>query len=247
VSSYDHLSELVNELAGSREDILGLVLSGSRARGTATDDSDWDCYVILVEGSNIDAEVSALMDPSLDVCVMPLPAFRTYARPGTDHAWDAYACPVDVVVDRLGGEIGAIAAGKEYLPDDTAQAITRDALDAYINAAVRSAKSLRGGRTTSASLDAAEGIGPAVKTLFGIGGRVGPYNRYLGWELVQHPLDADPLPLDLERLLGDVLSADASAAAGLFAIVEARARDHGFGAVVDAWDAKALDAVRNPS
>jgi hypothetical protein len=60
-----------------------------------------------------------------------------------------------------------------------------------VNGAYRSAKNHRDGRTDEAHLDAAESLPHLLTALFALHRRVRPYNKYLGWELRQHPL-ADP-------------------------------------------------------
>jgi len=104
----------------------------------------------------------------------------------------------------------------------------RDALDAYVNSTYRS---LRYGTR----LDAVESLAPALRAIFGLAGRIRPFNKYLEWELRHHPLegwDADALL----RLVDGVADADRSAGHELFQQVEAAARASGFGAVLDAWE-----------
>ena len=64
-----------------------------------------------------------------------------------------------------------------------------------------------------------------LDTVFAFGGRVRPYNKYLPWELREHPLPRWPadvlLPL-VERLL----NGDPGAAREAFALVEAACDNH---------------------
>jgi hypothetical protein len=136
----------------------GVVLSGSRLRGLGRLESDWDRYVIVVPDLD-DGELPDTSDPSIDATIMTLEEFRTYAAPGTPQTLDAYAfADVNVAHDRLRGEIGALAAAKEFLPDPVAERVARHVLDAYINSAVRRAKCERAGQPEAARLHAAESI-----------------------------------------------------------------------------------------
>jgi hypothetical protein len=75
-------------------------------------------------------------------------------------------------------------------------------------------------------LRGAEAIPHALRTIFALEDRVRPYNKYLDWELREHPLEgwkADQLLPLLER----VVSGEAEAQHRLFNLIERRhvARD----------------------
>ena len=227
--------------------VVGLVLSGSRGRGEGRPESDWDCYVIAGRGLH-ESELSEVLDPSVDASIMTLEDFRMYANPGTVEEWDAYAfAHARIVHDRLDGEIGRIAAAKEFLPSLYAEDQARRALDAYLNSAVRRAKCERDGEHAGAVLDAAESIAWAMETLFAIEGRVRPFNRYLAWELERHPLVGPPTRLELPPLMTAVASGAAAPSAALFGVIEARAREAGLGDVLEQWDERALARARSGS
>jgi len=61
---------------------------------------------------------------------------------------------------------------------------------------------------------------------------VRPYNKWLCWELEQHPLTWNDLPR-LERIVATGGLADQQA---LFRDAEALARKRGLGAVIDGWE-----------
>jgi hypothetical protein len=238
MSSWDLLAAWANREPG----VVGLILSGSRGRGLGGPVSDWDCYLIVTP--SFEERQLPGIDDAIDLVVLSLEEFQTYATPGTPFAWNAYAfAHVEIVLDRLDGAIGAIAASKEFIADPAAELIARDYLDAYINSAVRAAKCRDAGDANAAALDAVEAIGPAITTIFAVDHRVRPYNRYLRWELDTHPLRTVAGGNLVTAVLGAV-SGDARSTAVLFALVEAVARDAGLGDVVDAWDETALAAVR---
>ncbi len=82
--------------------------------------------------------------------------------------------------------------------------IEHDRLDGFLNLAFRALKSDRDGRSRERRLDAAESVPWLLDVIFTFAGRVRPYNKYLSWELREHPVAGWPaetlLPL-LDRLL----------------------------------------------
>ena len=57
-----------------------------------------------------------------------------------------------------------------------------------MNFAYRALKSHRDGRPLEARLDAAESLAWLLHVVFTLAGRLRPYNKYLPWELREHPL-----------------------------------------------------------
>jgi hypothetical protein len=215
--------------------VVGLILSGSRARaGMATDHSDYDVYVVTDGGPAWTGTHSR----DLDAEVIPLDEFGGYALPGHPHEWNRYSFAwASVLLDRRNGEITRLADAKGTLRPGEGRRLAAGALDAYVNGAYRSAKNHRDGRLDEAHLDAAESLPHLLTTVFALHGRVRPYNKYLGWELRQHPLadpvwDADRLLSRLRRVLAD---GDPRTQRDLFGDLAAAARAAGLGHVLDAW------------
>ncbi|WP_148613148.1 hypothetical protein [Nocardioides rubriscoriae] len=63
-----------------------------------------------------------------------------------------------------------------------------DRLDGFVNFAYRALNSDRDGRPLERRLDSAEAVAWLLDTVFVMEGRVRPYNKYLAWELHEHPL-----------------------------------------------------------
>src|SRR5205823_12593929 len=82
---------------------------------------------------------------------------------------------------------------------------------------------------------AVEAIPYAVRTLFALGDRVRPYNKYLEWELRHHPLDGWAAD-ELLPLIDRVLAGEPTAQHELFNRIEPQARRAGFGDVIDSWE-----------
>lgn len=242
--TFDEFTDFVARASAS-PDVVGLVLSGSRARqGMATARSDHDVYVITADGHTATSPASppavgeGLRSPALDVMPLSLSAFRSHGLPGGAHAWDRYSfAHCTVLLDRLDGTITQLVEEKAALEGLEAHRLARSELDAYINSLYRSLKSHRDGRPAAAHLDAAESVPYLLTVVFALHQRVRPYNKYLLWELQTHPLGAPPWAADvlvpqIRRILAD---GDPGTQRALFATAERAARRAGHGSVLDSW------------
>jgi predicted nucleotidyltransferase len=200
--------------------VLGVVLTGSRARGLQTARSDYDVTVVVASrpsrrrGAELDlveCTVEALADTSVE-----------WARYGYRGA--------KVLLDRLDGRIATLVERQATLTPAEATSRARAALDAYVNQLYRCAKSRRDGQADAARLDEMESVPWLLETVFALHGRLRPYNKYLRWELDTYPLpdgwNAALAPADLP-----------TAPFRLFAEVEALARGCGHADVLDGWGA----------
>jgi hypothetical protein len=215
-------------VARSREEVLGLYLFGSRGRSYMVDEhSDWDVCVVLGDAQARDAfdrEFPYGHGAPVEVVTATLDGLRGNL---SEHGRYA-AAHADVVLDKTGGELTRVVAEQESLPSGSRDSIVRDALDAYINQTYRS---LRYGTR----LDAVEAIPHVLRTIFALGNRVRPYNKYLEWELRHHPLEGWSAD-ELLPLLARVLTGEPEAQHELFKRIEEPARHEGFGGVVDGWE-----------
>ena len=114
--------------------------------------------------------------------------------------------------DETGGRVTE-AVRRQATVDDAEQRwilVDQDRLDGYVNFAYRSLKNARDGRPLEARLDAAESVPWLLDVVFTLAGRLRPYNKYLPWELREHPLacpewSAEAFLPEIERMLaGDV-------------------------------------------
>jgi hypothetical protein len=230
--------EALVQRARQDDDVVGLVLGGSRGKGAHVDErSDYDVYVVLRDEQAVArwaGEFPTRHGDPVEVLPMSLASFREHGAPGSATAWNAYTfAHVEPLVDKLGGEIAALAAAKAVVDPATAAA----PLDDYVNSYYRSAKNARLGLVVEAHLDAAESVSPFLAFLFAAFGRVRPFNKWLRWELERHPLEppwtADELLPRLERIVATGSIAHQQA---LFRDAERLARSRGLGAVVDGWE-----------
>ncbi|GAA1897500.1 hypothetical protein [Asanoa iriomotensis] len=207
-------------------DVVGLILSGSQARGTAGAFSDHDVIAVVRAGGGHPAS------GSLDLAVLTVDELADVS-----DRWQRYAYRGAVVLlDRLDGRIAALVAAQASLSPSEVDAFVREYLDGYVNFVYRAAKSRRDGHDDLARLEEIEAASWFLWTLFALYGRVRPYNKYLRWELSRYPL---PSPWTADRLV--VAMADRPSS--LFPDLEVVARAGGFGDVLDAWPN--LDLIRS--
>jgi predicted nucleotidyltransferase len=231
--------------------IVGVVLTGSAARGMANEHSDVDVYVVLVDGAEPrEAEKSRFLD-ELPVMLKELETPEVFGTEGWWNRWSfAWA---QVLRDGSGGRVTAAVRRQATLDEhEQRNILTRcDRLDGWLNFAYRAAKSTRDGRPREARFDAAESVPWLLDVIFTLSGRVRPYNKYLPWELRAHPLavhewSADRLLPQLEAMLdGDVGTLRTA-----YPVVEREARTWDaahdttvLGDIIDGWGTE-LDLLR---
>ncbi len=236
--TYDELVEIARE----DDDIIGLVLTGSRGRGFAvTNDSDWDVRLV-VRDEVVDeyrARLATSHGAAVNVVIFSLGEFEQVGEVGTESAWDRYSyVRAEVVIDNNGGRIAELVRAKSTLPADAARLLAAEYLDDYVNSYYRAAKNRRSGLEVEANLDAAESIPPLLSFLFAVHERVRPFNRFLLWELETHPLPCDSWTADslLPRLRAILANGDIGEQQRLFRDIEALARSNGFGDVIEGWE-----------
>lgn len=233
--------ELMALLAGVGQDpnVAGLVLTGSAAReGMATPRSDLDVYVVL---HRADPARSSARSPAMDLPICTLDDLRTVPaplNPDPDGWWERYAfAHTQILLDRTDGELRRLVAGWGTLSGAESKRVLETHLDGYLNYVYRSLKSLRDGRRFEARLDAVESLPWLLAVVFAFERRIRPYNKYLAWELRNHPLDraewqASTLLPQIETILE---TADTEAQRAVLRTVEEAAREVGLGGIVDGW------------
>ena len=202
--------------------VLGVVLTGSHARGMATSHSDVDVTVVVAGEEARWRHVTRTAELDQVECTVA-------ALADTSDRWQRYAYRgARVLLDRLGGRIAELVARQATPTAEEAAGQAAEALDGYVNLLYRAVKSRRDGRPAAARLDELESLPWLLETVFALHGRLRPYNKYLRWELDTHPLPGGWTgALDPERLPDRALR--------LFPEVEALARTAGHGAALDSW------------
>ncbi|MBU2524089.1 hypothetical protein KKG71_02760 [Patescibacteria group bacterium] len=230
------------ETAKTDPNIIGFFLGGSRGKGFENELSDYD-PLMIVNDEMIDAYKKKYEDmkfEDIDLSVISLSNFKTYAEWGSSEEWDRYDFShVQVQVDK-NGEIQKIVNEKGVIPDDKRDNFVRWSIDSYINHVFRSVKCIRNKNKTGARLAAYESIPNFLNVIFALEGRIKPFNDYLEKELEQFPLKKLPIKrVDLlEKILAIINSADLSTQQNLLKMVEDVSRKEGFGQTFDDWEGK---------
>jgi hypothetical protein len=210
-------------LARARADdnVLGLVVHGSRGRGVhVTERSDLD--VILVVRELRGEYPSAHGDPVEVAEVTSIERLPDWMLPAVTWA--------EPVLDKTGEVSRQLARATTVDP-----ATAGEPLDGYVNSYYRSAKNARVGLELASLLDAQESLPWFLQFVFNVHGRIRPYNKWLEWELREHPLPAS-CTVQLSRLEHIARTGDIAAQQALFRDAERIARDAGLGAVIDGWE-----------
>lgn len=220
------------ERATADDNVVGLLLVGSRAADAyVTERSDVDVYIVC---SRSDPRWRTPHGDPVEVWPMDLDEFRRHALPGSPDEWNRPAfLEARVVLDKLNGDIAALAERKRRLDRTEQELLASSSLDAYINSTYRSLKSLEAGRALEGQLDALESVSPLLTSAFAMEGRVRPFNKWLRHEIEVRPLRWPGLPEAVERLAD---GADVTGIRSVFRSVEERAREAGIGAVIDGWE-----------
>lgn len=207
--------------AAHGDDLLGIVLSGSAARGCATERSDLDVVVVLTDEAA--AGRSTAKSSEVDEIVDSWSELTTVAPFGSEHWWYRWSYAwAPVLLDRTDGALARAVERQATLPPEEADAvlIEHDRLDGWLNFAYRTLKNHRDGRDLETRLDAAESVPWLLDVVFALAGRVRPYNKYLPWELRTHPVDGWPAE-DLLGLVRRALDGDPGAVRETFGRVRA--------------------------
>jgi hypothetical protein len=232
--------ELV-EIARDDDVIVGLVLTGSRGRDYVVHEkSDWDVRLVVADDV-VDEYRRRYATPHgspVEIVVLGLSEFEEAGAIGGSSAWDRYSyVDADVVLDDGSGTISRLVCEKSSLPQDVARALAAERLDDYVNSFYRAAKNGRDALEEEASLDAAESIPPLLDFLFAVHDRVRPFNRFLRYELERRPLPDLAFTADeLTARLAAIRTGDLAEQRSMFRDVEAIARTHGHGDVIDGWE-----------
>jgi predicted nucleotidyltransferase len=234
----DRLRELL-AYAEREPGVLGVFLIGSQARdGFADESSDYDVGVVVADDAiaAFDAQWPYRRGDAVEVMSSTLDGLRAHAELGTPSEWARYQyVRAKVLLDKT-GEVGSVLAEKSRLPEAVARRVATDAIDAFINSTYRSLRNRSRSLDRAARLDASESIPYLVTAVFALEARVRPWNKYLEWELREHPLDEPEWSAEsfLERL--DRLPGSAAEQHATFVDLENVARRRGFGEVIDGWE-----------
>jgi predicted nucleotidyltransferase len=204
------------------ENVIGVILGGSRGKKAETDKSDFDAYVV-VQDKGVKFESYGAGKYTLNELDNEIPD------------WDKYNfAHLKPVIDKSNGELQVVIDKLGSLTDSQADELVKENLDMYTNLAYRSVKNFRDSREVESRIDAAESIAPLLTALFALESRVRPYNKYLVWELGEQPLEKIDSK-DFVNQLTLILNGDINAEKKMFEIVANKAEEKGYGKVLSEW------------
>ena len=231
-------------LAEAQEDekVIGFVLGGGRGKGFSTEHSDYDISFIVSDADR-DEYVERYQKryystEAIDIHVFSLSEFKAYAAWGTpDHVHAYNFTHLKPQIDRT-GEIQRIIEEKGRLPESEVRKYTADQLDGFINSYYRAIKNGRDGSAFASHLDGSESLPFLIGALYGLEGRLKPYNKYLEWEFKNHPLKDFPYEGQefLEKMRLVLATGDMEVLKDIYRVMEKLFIERGHEETVHGWD-----------
>jgi hypothetical protein len=178
--------------------VLGLILSGGRGKGMATEHSDYDLIIVVQEDAKEQAiegyEKKYNSTENIEAHVKTLTEFQKSSEWGTDESWNRYTfAHLRASIDKT-GEIQKLIDLKGVIPPSEVKKFTSYWIGGFLNQYYRTFKNNRDKNMPAAHLDAVESIPMLLNVMFGREGRLRPYNKFLEWELKNYPLQHLPWP-----------------------------------------------------
>jgi hypothetical protein len=239
-SEADHVYASILQAAEADSNVIGFILCGSRGKGFATENSDYDFVIVTTDDSHETWTARLSAAPSgIDVAVHTMQSFSEHAAWNGPHRWDRYNWThLRAQIDRTGGQIQRLVDEKGKIPEAEVDKFIRLSLDHYINQLYRSIKCLRDGNEICYRLEAADSIQPLLNAIFALHQRrLRPYYKYLRWELTQFPLEHLAWPADkfLEMLRSILTIGSCGAQQTIFRWLNTYARTQGYASVLEDW------------
>jgi predicted nucleotidyltransferase len=228
--------------ARENENILGLVLLGSRGKGFHNEHSDYDMVMVAKDEMTTDIHDSYEVQDldNVDLAIYSLSDFKKYAGWESAETWDRYDyAHTEILVDKT-GELPEVIKAKGYIPEDKKKEFVEHWIDGYVNGVFRSVKCIRNNNQFGAHLEAINSMLDFFTLVFGLNGRHRPFLGYIEKELEKYPLELSPLPKqELIEKVEEILStADLKTQQELLVAIEKLCREHGYGHVFDGWEGK---------
>ncbi len=227
--------------------VLGVILAGSYAKGFQTPKSDIDVYVIVSDESddttmsNLKNDIEESSEGVIDLSpqgVQTISNLETYATVGSNLWWDRYNLLHSIIeIDKTNGALERILSAKKILTEQERNDTLQEHLGPYINMTYRATASNMTGNNNAALLDASQGVRHLINCLFALERRVTPFNKYLQWELKNHPLKCMDETEQFELILR-YANADIAAHKLLFKTIKEEASKYESKAVFEAWGSK---------
>lgn len=217
--------------------IVGIILAGGRGKGAFSENSDYDVILVTTDEGFESVKKDYPKTEYIDSLPHAISEFREHAKTGTRTQYDKYTFTHNTAIVDKTGEIQKLVDEKGTLESDKVQKIAHDALGGYLNSLHRSLKNLRDGNVLAGHLDATETIPRVLTFIFAIEKRVRPFNKFLAWELENHPLTKLPINSSdfIEKIKIIAQNADFETQKELLEIMRKLAVENGHADEIDDW------------
>lgn len=225
-------------------DVIGLVLTGSRAVGLVAPESDYDVVFVVTdhaldqyEHESRSPRRGSAIDPPISTTDIWHEAPRTLQLDFiTDWMLPAWA-ESRVLYDRT-GETARIITGLRLMPERKAREEAAAWYDGYLNGLYRSLKSWRRGNMLGGRLEAAHCVDALLHTLFALERRWRPYSSRLSLH-IEELAGQGWRPDELRAILLDLISTgDPRRQQEVARRVVTLMRERSFGHVYDSWNGR---------
>ncbi|MDE1924961.1 MAG: nucleotidyltransferase domain-containing protein [Patescibacteria group bacterium] len=232
--------EKILQDAKEQDDVLGLILVGSRGKGFENEHSDYDAVMVVRDGSEDVYKDKWEAAQDVDLSVYAISDFKKYAGWGSPEEWDRYNyAHTKILVDKT-GELPKLCEEKGYIPQEKLDKFIDWWIDGYVNGVFRSVKCIRNGNRFGAHLEAVNSILDLLTLIFAMNGRHRPFLGYVQKELEIYPLEHLPWSISefVEKISRVLTDADLHAQQELLVGMEKLARKTGHGHMFDGWEGK---------
>jgi len=242
------IQALIREAADD-PDVIGLVLTGSRAIGATGPDSDYDVVFVVTDEAMARYEETKTFPPRgimLPSSVSTRDMWNESPRSLQLETIVAWMLPTwaeaRILYDRS-GETERLFAPLRFMSAERAKSTVAGFYDDYLNGFFRSLKCWRRGNTLGGRLEAAQSADSLLHLLFALEQRWRPYSSRLIFHL--HRLVGQGWqPGELEAFLLALISTGSPTRQQvLMRRVAALLRERGFGHVYDEWEGQIDQAL----
>src|SRR5262245_19411664 len=151
-------------------DVIGILVTGSRAMGAVTAESDYDVIFIVSDETMARYEREKreplrgdTIDPPIDTSDI-----NWHECPRTLRSYNTFGADVCRVIYDRTGELTALSEELGRMPEEQAREKAAASYDAYLNSMFRSLKCWRRGDELGARLNAAQSVDSLLGTLFAL-------------------------------------------------------------------------------
>jgi len=230
-------------------DVLGLALTGSRAIGAVTPESDYDVIFVVTDQALARYEQTNTTPARGTTITPPISTADIWndspssLQLATVEPWMLPAFAEALVLYDRTGETTRLIDALRRMPADRAQAAVAYWYDAYLNGLYRSLKAWRRGNELGGRMEAAQTADYLLHILFALERRWRPYSSRLIFHLdeLEHQ---GWQPDELRAILLDLIGTGDPGRQQLVARrVAALLQAHGFGHIYDGWQGQIDQAL----